>query len=148
MTVFRIAKSSGSIVCKELLGAAFSGTVGSDRWSGYNYIPLGQRLLCRAHLLRDFQALVDARGVGARLGQELLRLSRRLMCLWHRVRDGTLSFEQLAVRAPPHPHRAARAAAGRRALLSRQGPDAEPRTAAPRSRPVALHSGARSASHQ
>ena len=101
VTVFRIAKSRGSAVCKELLGADFSGTLGSDRWSAYRWVPLGQRQLCWAHLLRDFQELCDAGGEGARLGRELVRLGLRLMRLWHRVRDGTLPFEQLARRAGP-----------------------------------------------
>lgn len=89
------------MVYKELLGAAFTGTVGSARWSGHNYIPLAQRQLCWVHLLRDFQKLVDAGGDGARMGRELLSLSRRLMRSWHRVRDETLPFEQLARRAQP-----------------------------------------------
>lgn len=100
-TVFRIAHSLGAAVCKELLGAHYPGTLGSDRWSAYRFVPLQQRQLCWAHLLRDFQELIDAGGDGARLGQELLGLGRRVLRLWHRVRDGTLPFEQLAGRMSP-----------------------------------------------
>jgi transposase len=101
VTVFRIAKSRGACVCKELLGEPFGGTLGSDRWSAYSFIPLSQRQLCWAHLLRDFQELVDAGGDGARLGSELLRLSKKVLRLWHRVRDGTLPFDKLEERMAP-----------------------------------------------
>ena len=101
VTVFRIAKSRGSAVCKQLLGADFGGTLCSDRWSAYRFIPLAHRQLCWAHLLRDFQELIDAAGDGARLGQELVGLGLRAMRLWHRVRDGTLPFEQLHRRMSP-----------------------------------------------
>lgn len=101
VTVFCLAKRRSSAVCKQLLGPRFRGTVGSDRWSAYSWVPLEQRQLCWAHLLRDFQELIDAGGDGARLGRELLRLGRRAMRLWHRVRDGTLPFAQLAVRMRP-----------------------------------------------
>ena len=67
VTVFRIAKSRGATVCKELLGERFCGTLGSDRWSAYRFVPLRQRQLCWAHLLRDFQELIDAGGDAARL---------------------------------------------------------------------------------
>lgn len=100
-TVFRIAKSRGADVVKQLLGPGYGGTLGSDRWSAYRFVPLGQRQLCWAHLLRDFQELVDAGGDGARLGKELLRLGRRVMRQWHRVRDGTRPLEQLARRLKP-----------------------------------------------
>ena len=36
----RHQESRGSAVCKELLGANFSGTLGSDRWSAYRFVPL------------------------------------------------------------------------------------------------------------
>jgi transposase len=101
VTVFRIAKSRGACVCKELLGESFGGTLGSDRWSAYSFIPLAQRQLCWAHLLRDFEELCDAGGDGARLGRDLLRLGHKVMRLWHRVRDGTLPFAELAKRISP-----------------------------------------------
>lgn len=101
VTVFRIAHSRGARVYKELLGAGYAGTLCSDRWSAYSFLPLAQRQLGWAHLLRDFQELCDAGGDGARLGRELLRLGRKVMRQWHRVRDGTLPFSKRSKRLAP-----------------------------------------------
>lgn len=62
VTVFTIAKSRGSQVVKELLGETYAGSLGSDRWSAYSYLPVERRQVCWAHLRRDFQALVDYGG--------------------------------------------------------------------------------------
>jgi transposase len=46
----------------------------------------------RAHLKRDFQALIDSGdGVEKRLGHDLMRPTRKLFQLWVRYRDGTLT---------------------------------------------------------
>jgi transposase len=63
--------------------------VGSDRWSGYNW--LDPRQLWWAHLKRDFQALVERGGESERIGRALLEQVEKMFGLWHRVRDGTLS---------------------------------------------------------
>ena len=45
-----------------------------------------------AHLLRDFQALIDSHdGQAKRLGHDLQRQTRTMFERWHKVRDGTLS---------------------------------------------------------
>ena len=90
VTVFVIRLSRGSVVVRELLGAAFDGVVGSDRWSAYSFLPLAQRQLCWAHLKREFQAFVDRGGDSAQLGQLLLDQVDQMFTWWHRVRDGTL----------------------------------------------------------
>ncbi|HWE62922.1 MAG TPA: IS66 family transposase [Chloroflexota bacterium] len=90
VTVFLVRPSRGSTSAKELLGAAFAGIVGSDRWSGYTWLATQQRQVCWAHLVRDFTALV-ARGGGSKaLGTACLDVADRLFALWYRVRDGTL----------------------------------------------------------
>jgi transposase len=93
-TVFLIRLSRGAKVAKELLGEAFAGIVGSDRWSGYNWVEGERRQLCWAHLLRDFAAFVARGGELARIGQALLDEAKRLFEWWYRVRDGTLSREE------------------------------------------------------
>ena len=52
-----------------LLGADFTGVVGSDRWSAYSRFPAEQRAICWAHLKRDFQALVDRGGEAEPIGR-------------------------------------------------------------------------------
>jgi transposase len=38
---------------------AFGGIVVSERFSTYNYFPVKQRQLCRAHVIRDFTAIAE-----------------------------------------------------------------------------------------
>ena len=58
VVVFRIAFSRGSDVAKSVLGEGFTGFLGTDRWSGYNWYDLGLRQICWSHLTRDFQGFM------------------------------------------------------------------------------------------
>lgn len=72
------------------LGEEFAGIVGCDR--AKMYVRLKHLQWCWAHLIRDFQALIDSGdGQAKRLGHELKREVDALFALWHRVRDGTLT---------------------------------------------------------
>jgi transposase len=62
LTVFRIDRGRGGAVVDALLGAGFAGVVGSDRWSAYSRFPAERRAVCWAHLIRDFQGLLDRGG--------------------------------------------------------------------------------------
>jgi transposase len=90
VTVFVLAASRGSQVIKGLLGTAFAGTLGSDRWSAYGWLDVAFRQVCWAHLARDWQALVDRGGAAAPLGRRGGALTRDLFREWHRFRDGTV----------------------------------------------------------
>ena len=91
VTVFLLVATRGAAGVKQLLGEAFRGIVGSDRWSAYNWLDPERRQLCWAHLKRDFQAFVERGGESARVGQALLECVAQLFGQWHRVRDGPLS---------------------------------------------------------
>ena len=91
VTVFLIVATRGADGFKQLMGTEFDGIIGSDRWSAYNWLDAGQRQLCWAHLLRDFQAFVDRKGESAVIGQALLKQTVAMFDLWHRARDGTMS---------------------------------------------------------
>jgi transposase len=97
VTVFLIRCSRGSQVAKELLGERFAGIVGSDRWSGYRWVPTNHRQLCWAHLMRDFCQMAEAGGSAAALGEALGMCARQLFRWWHRVRDGTLQRSSFCV---------------------------------------------------
>lgn len=73
VTVFLIVASRGTVGAKQLLGQEFDGITGSDRWSAYNWLDVGRRQLCWAHLARDFQAFVERKGESATIGQLLLK---------------------------------------------------------------------------
>jgi transposase len=89
-TVFTIAASRGSRVVKGLLGADYTGVVGSDRYSGYSWLDETCRQVCWAHLTRDLQALVDRGGAAEPIGVAGLAVVHDLFTVWYRFRDGTL----------------------------------------------------------
>ena len=92
-TLFHIAKTRKASVAKELLGEEFSGIVTSDRYGGYDWIRRQQ--LCWAHLLRDFQSLIDAGGKAKTIGERLRTCARQLFHHWHRYRAGTITRQTM-----------------------------------------------------
>jgi len=90
-TVFTIAANRSAEVARGLLGDKEDRTVGSDRFSAYNWIDAASRQLCWSHLRRDFQAMIDRGGIGGKFGVRLLALSDRLFRLRRKARDGLLS---------------------------------------------------------
>jgi transposase len=97
-TVFTIALNRSGEIAKALLGSQDGQVVGSDRFSGYAWIMARWRQICWAHLRRDFQAMIDRGGDGAKIGERLLLLSNQLFSHWHRVRDGTLKWSSFQER--------------------------------------------------
>ncbi|HID61734.1 MAG TPA: IS66 family transposase, partial [Anaerolineae bacterium] len=91
VTVFLIRQSRGGKVAREMLGEDFQGTVGSDRWSAYNWLPIPLRQLCWARLLRDFQAFVERGGESQRIGEAILAQADSMFQWWYEVQDGTMS---------------------------------------------------------
>lgn len=101
VTVFVIAWHRSKNVCQTMIGATFEGTLVSDRWSAYLWVPDSRRQLCWSHLRRDFEELVEMGGDGARLAKALLVQTRRLFRFWHRIRDQTLSFSEFQKKMAP-----------------------------------------------
>ena len=56
LVLYRAAASRSAAVAHELLDG-FAGITVSDRYGGYNWLPVERRAVCWAHLLRDFRAL-------------------------------------------------------------------------------------------
>lgn len=91
VTVFRIFKTRGADGAKELLGENFAGTLGSDRYSSYNWLDPARRQVCWAHLKRDFRALLERGGESKTIGRLLLEQVKLFFGLWHHLKNGTLS---------------------------------------------------------
>lgn len=89
VTVFVVRTSRGAKVAKELLGESFWGILVTDRWSAYPWYPAGWRQVCWAHLVRDFEAMIERGGRSAERGEALRSQARQMFHWWHRVRDGT-----------------------------------------------------------
>jgi transposase len=101
VTVFRIAKSRGEQIAKDMLGEGFAGILGSDRWGAYNFVASKRRQLCWSHLIRDFQGFVDRGGEGAKIGRQLQQQVELMFGYWHRVRDGTMQRATFQRRMKP-----------------------------------------------
>ena len=92
--VFCVSLSRSQAVAKALIGEAFGGIVHSDRYSAYNWLDVGQRQVCWAHLKRDLIKISERGGASKEMAEPLLARQRRLFRWWHRVRDGTMSRDQ------------------------------------------------------
>lgn len=107
VTVFQVALSRGQDAAKALLGATFKGRLVADRYSAYNFLDWYRRQLCWAHLMREFERMVERGGASARIGQGLLAQKQALFALWYRVRDGTpapLKFSSFGTYVGPIRH--------------------------------------------
>jgi transposase len=99
-TVFALRLSRKAEELYAHVGEEFAGVVGCDR--AKMYCRLSRLQWCWAHLIRDFQALIDSGdGQAKRLGHDLLREVETMFELWHRVRDGTLSRRRFKSQMSP-----------------------------------------------
>ncbi len=93
VAVFLVSESRGSDVARAMLGSDFSGLLGSDRWSGYNWVAAQRRQLCWSHLIRDFRGWVEIGGTAGALGAKILKKARPLCNWWQAVRDKRMGEE-------------------------------------------------------
>ena len=66
---FAVRLSRGAKVAQEVLGERFCGILVTDRWSAYTWYPTRWRQVCWAHLLRDFEAMIERGGRSQELGR-------------------------------------------------------------------------------
>jgi len=93
--------SRSSAAAMELLGPSFGGIVVSDRFSAYNQLPLEQRQLCWAYIVRDLNAFAERPGASAEMGTRLLNLRHQLFEHWHRWKAGEINRKQLRQQCRP-----------------------------------------------
>lgn len=101
VSYFAVFLGRSQAVCQQLLGEAFEGIVGSDRFSGYQHLAIEQRQVCWAHLKRDWTRIAERTGVSGELGKALLEQQKLLFEHWYRIRDGTLSRSDFATVVAP-----------------------------------------------
>jgi transposase len=82
-TLFLVKPNRKGDNVEELLGSDFAGIVGSDRFKGYDRIPVEQRQVCHAHLIRNFRGLVSWGGETGKLGTALLECEAKVFTAWH-----------------------------------------------------------------
>ncbi len=99
-TFFACRTSRGADVLRGLLGEGYRGIIYCDR--ARMYWQFGRLQWCWAHLKRDFQAWIDDPcRTRQRLGRDLMRETKKLFAVWHRVRDGTMTHSQFQLEVQP-----------------------------------------------
>ena len=78
VTVFVVRLSRGAKVAQDLLGERFCGILVTDRWSAYTWYPTRWRQVCWAHLLRDFEAMLERGGRSQEIGEALREQARQM----------------------------------------------------------------------
>jgi len=108
VTVFLVHRRRSTEAARALLGELVRAVLVTDRWSAYTHWAVEQRQLCWAHLLREFTAFTERRGVAARVGHACLADAETMFAQWHRVRDGTLTHRRFWRQMRPLRHRVER----------------------------------------
>jgi len=98
---FVIHVHRGARGLQALLGAAITGIIISDRWWGYNRLPLDQRQVCWAHLKRDFQKCKERGGDGKVVGDVGLMVEEDVFTLWWEFREGLIDRSVLESQLEP-----------------------------------------------
>jgi transposase len=91
----------GHATFEKLVGQDFGKVCTTDRLKTYDYIHHALHQFCWAHLLRDFQAMVDRQNAGSPVGAALLKLAKAMFGLWFQVRDGTLKRDPFREQVQP-----------------------------------------------
>lgn len=90
-TLFLIRLSRAGEVARELIGKGFKGVVITDRYTSYHWIAQTLRQFCWAHLLRDFQAMIDIGGAASETGERLQTAGRELIHQWKKWKAGKIT---------------------------------------------------------
>lgn len=101
LTLFRLDPTRSRAVVQALLGPDWTGVVGSDRYSAYRYLPLEQRQLCWAHLIRDFRKIAAYNHHQRPLGERLLEITTRIFAVWYRFRADAIERPTLLLELAP-----------------------------------------------
>ena len=104
-TCFRIDPRRSQPALQDLIGDLYRGVVHSDRASAYHLLPNAQRQVCWAHLVRNFQGLVDQQHAESYWAQRMLAQTTGVFAAWHAYRSGF--FDQIALQQALMPIRLA-----------------------------------------
>jgi transposase len=87
-TFFKIARSRGSVVLMEMLGAGFRGVLCCDYFSAYRKYMRENKVrvqFCMAHLVREARFLAEHTGLTGSYGEALVERLRALFHVYHRT---------------------------------------------------------------
>jgi transposase len=94
VALYSLLPSRARYVAHGLIGEKPIGTVVSDRYAVYDYVDAGQRQVCWAHLLRDFNRIGQRTGQAGRIGRCLLGAGYVLF-RWREQGKTAMQFEPL-----------------------------------------------------
>lgn len=101
VTVFRLLDRRDQNAARAVIGEIVKGIVTTDRYSSYSWLSNDQRQLCWSHLKRDFQAITDRGGEPCRIGQALLKQTKKVFSLWRQLKEGKLEWESFQQKMKP-----------------------------------------------
>ena len=94
VAVYKIQDGRGKAQAQALLGPDCVGVTVTDRYAAYHWLSESQHQYCWAHLLRDFEAMVERGGSSAWYGERLRSAAGRILAGWADWAAGRLSREQ------------------------------------------------------
>jgi transposase len=93
---------------EKLLGERFCRILVTDRWSAYHWYPIRWQQVCWAHLLWDFEAMIELGGRSQKIATALLEQARQMFHGWQRGRAAILPHAQCRVLMRPIQRQGAR----------------------------------------
>jgi transposase len=93
-TFFKLNRSRGKKVAKELIGNFHGRIIISDRYPAYDYLPDQNHQVCWAHLKRDFQKISERPGTAGSAGRKLLHSYSQLFHFWKMECNSELNFSK------------------------------------------------------
>ena len=101
VTIFDILAGRASEQAKQVIDVKAKGVVTTDRYGAYTWLSARRRQICWAHLMRDFQAMVERGGDSAAVGEALQEQSKQLFGLWRGARAGEMSRAEMEAAMAP-----------------------------------------------
>lgn len=77
--------------CAQYVLEGFKGVLVTDRCKSYLFYTAGQRQICWAHLERDFVGFSERGAITGTIGDDLLKLTKKMFKWWHELGDGKIS---------------------------------------------------------
>ena len=97
--LFRVAKRRSQMVAFDLLKESQAQLILSDRYGAYHWIEPGRHQVCRAHLLRDWEAISQRAGPLGTVGDKLVKLEKRLHRGWRKHQNQKQSWQEFVRQA-------------------------------------------------
>jgi len=101
LAYFRITSTRSTAEVWSMLGTKFLGFLGCDRYTAYSVVPLERRGSCHAHLIRNFQDMVERKGESKRVGDLALAVEKQVFKLWYKRQNNDISQEIFETRMEP-----------------------------------------------